>query len=158
MRAEFKTRRIRLIGPVQVSAAQSLLGNVPIDQKKPIECVIREEPTIRSLDQNARMWAGPLRDIADQAWLSGRQFNDELWHEHFKKEFLPDENKLSPDELALRVKDPENYRKFGVDPGGDRVCIGSTTQLTKFGFGEYLTQIEAVGAELGVQFSASPNE
>ncbi len=96
------------------------------------------------------MWAGPLRDIAEQAWIEGRQHSAEVWHEYFKRELLPEE--FDPE----RCK--ENYAKWAYDPGGERVLIGSTTQLTVKGFAEYLTAIEAFGAALGVMFSASPNE
>jgi len=63
---------------------------------------------------------------------------------------------MSPEDLERRVKNPDGYRKFSIDPGGNRVLIGSTTQLTTFGFSEYLTQVEAHGASMGVQFTASP--
>lgn len=32
----------------------------------------------------------------------------------------------------------------------------AVTQLTKFGFGEYMDQVQAFGAALGVQFSVAP--
>jgi hypothetical protein len=38
------------------------------------------------------------------------------------------------------------------------MLVGSTTQLTKPGFALYLTQVEAFGGNMGVEFSASPNE
>ena len=40
------------------------------------------------------------------------------------------------------------------DPAGERVLIGSTTQLTTLGMSRYIEQIEAYGAsELGVRFT-----
>ena len=121
---------------------------------KPLEVVIQEERKARSLDQNALMWAGPLREIAEQAWVDGQQFSAEVWHEHFKLEFLPDESALGAEDLAARVKNPATWRKWRYTPAGVRVLVGSTTELSKFGFSEYLTQVEAYGASLGVQFSA----
>lgn len=126
------------------------IRNLPLDEAKPLEVVIREPVKVRGLDANARMWAGPLRDISEQAWIEGRQHSAEVWAEYFKRHLLPE------------VFDPsmckEGYSKWAYDPDGDRILIGSTTQLTVKGFAEYLTAIEAFGASLGVLFTASPNE
>ena len=152
-RPDFITRRYRLIGRAQVEAVRAMLMHVPVDVNKPLEVVIQEEKKARSLDQNALMWAGPLREIAEQAWVDGQQFSAEVWHEHFKLEFLPDESALGAEDLAARVKNPATWRKWRYTPAGVRVLVGSTTELSKFGFSEYLTQVEAYGASLGVQFS-----
>lgn len=126
------------------------IKNLPVDEVKPLEIVIREQIKGRRPDANSRMWAGPLRDIAEQAWIEGRQHSAEVWHEYFKRELLPEEFD------AERCKD--GYVKWVFDPAGERVLVGSSTQLTVKGFAEYLTAIEAFGASLGVLFSASPNE
>lgn len=152
--AKFQTRIYRLIGEDQRRAAAAVLANLPVDHKAPLEVVFREPVKARSLDQNALMWVGPLKDIEEQAWLDGRQFKAALWHEYFKEQYLPDEAELQPDELAKRVKDPEKYQKWGLSPGGKRVLVGSTTELTKFGFSEYLEQMQAEGADLGVRYTA----
>ena len=146
------TTTIRLVGEVQRAAAIARIANLPVDPVKPIEVVFREEKKARTLDANARMWAGTLKDISEQAWVGGRQFSAETWHEFFKREFLPEDIDPSIDVL---VKD--GYRKWDVDPKGQRVLIGSTTQLTVKGFCRYLEQIECYGAELGVMFSESPH-
>ena len=150
----FTTRAHRLLGEDQRRAAAALLGNLPVDAKAPLEVVFREPVKARSLDQNALYWSGPLRDIEEQAWLTGRQFTAAVWHEYFKEQYLPDEAELQPDELAKHVKDPEKYRKWDVSPSGRRVLVGSTTELTKAGFSEYLEQVMAEGADLGVRFTA----
>jgi hypothetical protein len=109
-----------------------------------------EHKDTRSLEQQAAMWF-LLGDISAQVWLEGRQFAPEVWHEHFKQMFLPEED--GPTKRATA-----SYRKWAVLPGGERRLIGSTTALTAFGMGEYLTQLEAWGAGEGVRFSANPNE
>jgi len=152
LRPKFQTRRIRIIGVDQRDLAVALIQNMPIDPHRPILVTVGEEPKARSLDQNAAYWAGPLREIAEQAWVEGRQYSAEVLHEYFKNRFLPDENTCDRHELELRVKDPANYRKWDSCPDQNIVCIGSTTQLTKFGFGEFMEQVTAFGAKLGVQF------
>ena len=66
-----------------------MIRNAPVDPERPNEVVLREEKKTRKQDQNSLMWAGPLRDIAEQAWVSGRQFGPEVWHEFYKREYLP---------------------------------------------------------------------
>jgi len=144
MRPPFAERKILLIGEQQANLACNLIQNVPIDRDNPLEVVVREKQKVRKLDQNARLWAGPLKDIAEQAWFGGKQFSDVVWHEFFKKEYLPDE--FDP-ELCK-----EDYRKWDYTPIGDKVLIGSTTQLTVKGFAQYLEQVYAAGADLGVMF------
>lgn len=105
----------------------------------------------RTLEQQSLMWIR-LGEIADQAWVGGRQFSAEVWHEHFKREFLPDED--GPTKHCRK-----GYSKWAVMPNGDRTLIGSTTQLTTAGMGEYMEQLQAYGAgELGVRFAPTPAE
>lgn len=149
-RQKFQTRKFLLRGESQRDALIALAQNLPLDPEKPLEAFIREEVKPRKPDQNAAMWAGPLRDIEQQAWLDGRTFKADVWHEHFKREFLPEE--YDPD-LCL-----EGYRKWDYLPTGERVLVGSTTQLKAKGFAQYLMQVEAFGASLGVIYRANPRE
>ena len=132
----------------QVERAISMIRNAPLDAKRPLELVLREEVKARKPDQNALMFAGPIRDIADQAWLDGKQFSGEVWHEYMKRQFLPDQFDA---ELCM-----EGYVKWESDPGGDPVLVGSTKKLTVHGFSLHLEQVFAFGASLGVQFHESP--
>lgn len=145
--SQFTTRRLVLVGDSQRDAAITLLQNVPLG----LEVLIREPVKVRSPDQNALMWTGPLRDISEQAYVGGRRYSAEVWHESLKRDYLPEDD--APD-LCELVKDPLTWRKWDMTPNGERVLIGSTTQLTKKGFSMYLEQVEAYGAMLGVQFSA----
>ena len=74
---------------------------------------------------------------------------------HFKELFLP-ETFQSAEHQAEIAK--EGYRKYDTSPGGKRILVGSTTELTIKGFAIYLQQVEAFGANLGVIYSANPNE
>ena len=134
-------------------AAVLRIQSLPVGGDPILEVVIRERKDRRTLDQNAAMWAGPLKDLAEQAWVNGQQFAAEVWHEHAKREFLPEDD--DPD-LADLVRNPDSYQKWAYTPGGDRVLIGSTTQLTRRGMGEYLYQVFAMGAGLGVLFHEAP--
>lgn len=150
MREPFKPRPFLLRDERVRETLINAVRNLPADAMYPLEVVIREPVKGRKLSQNAVMWAGVLRDISEQAWVQGRRHSAEVWAEFFKRELLPED--FNPEMCK------EGYQKWDVDPGGDRILIGSTTQLTVKGFSEYLTAIEAYGAGLGVLFTASPNE
>lgn len=147
-RPKFEPRRLFLRGQEQVDRAIALIGNAPLDLLRPLEFVLREEVKARKPDQNALMFAGPIRDIAEQAWFDGKQFSALVWHEFFKRTLLPDA--FDP-ELCL-----EGYVKWASDPSGDPVMVGSTKMLTVRGFSQHLEQVFAFGASLGVEFSEPP--
>jgi hypothetical protein len=136
---------IRLVGKPQVEVAINAIQNAPIDSEYPLEVIIRKEQTSRSLSANALMWAGPLNDIAQQAWVHGRQYSALIWHEYFKEQFLP--------EFANPEITKEGYKKYEETPEGKRILVGSTSKLTKHGFSIYMEQIYAYGANLGVRFT-----
>jgi len=129
-----------------------LARNLPIDGT--VEIVIRDKTEIRGLDANALMWVGPLRDIAEQAWVDRKQFLADIWHEFFKALYLPEGDEEDFDTLVKA-----GYRKWDYTPDGKRVLIGSTTQLTKRGMAQYITKIEAYAqTDLGVKLSARPEK
>lgn len=146
-RARFPTRKILVVSPAQLSTAAAVLKTVPVDAANPIEIRIGEQVKGRNKDQNALMWAGPLRDIANQAYVNGQTYSIDVWHEHFKREFLPEE---ADTELTR-----EGYQKWRYLPSGERILKASTGDLTTKGFSIYLEQIYAYGASLGVQFGVS---
>ena len=149
-REKYPTRSIRLAGEAQRDMAAKVLAGAPLDSERPLEFVLREETKARKLDQNAMMWVGPLADIAEQAYVGGRTYTDVVWHEHFKAEYLPEEF----DERYTKA----GYQKWDHKPNGERVLVGSTTQLTVAGFAIYLEKIMADGAGMGVLFHANPRE
>ncbi len=149
----FQTRQIRIVGQMQKDTAIAAIQNLPVLGDKPLVVTIGEERKARGLDANALYWAGPLRSLAEQAWVDGKQYSAEVWHEAMKREFLPE---LDNPEIDRQAK--ESYRKWDYLPNGERVLIGSTTQLTKYGFSLYLQQVEAYGASLGVLFHTRETE
>lgn len=147
----FATRHIILIDEQRRAIAYAAVRNAPLG----IEVVLREPVKVRKPDQNSLMWAGPLRDIAAQAWVDGRQYSAEVWHEHLKRLYLPETH--DPD-LAQLVRSPYAWRKWDYTPDGDLILIGSTTGLTVRGFSQYLEQVYAYGAGLGVLFQTKLEE
>lgn len=144
-RPQLAPRTFRLVDEEVRARILAAVKHLPIDELRPLEVVVREEQKRRRPDANAAMWAGPLRDIAEQAWLDGRQFSAEVWHIFLKRQLLPED--YDP-QLCL-----EGYCKWDIDPAGERVLVGSTTQLTVKGMGEYLEALHAFGASLGVEYS-----
>lgn len=146
-RPKFETRKIRLVSDVQLRTALALLPNLPLDADKPLELVIREEVKARKLDQNGYYWLR-LGEIAAQAWIHSRQFSADTWHEFMKRDVMPEE---------ITTKDGIVRSKWEELPNGERTVI-STTLLERGCFAEYTTAVEAFGANLGVEYSANPNE
>ena len=141
----FKTRIVKLAGKVQLEAVFAILRNLPLGAD--LEVVIRKAVKQRGLPQNAYYWLR-LGEIADQAWVDGRQFSKEVWHEHARQEVMPE---------MVTLKTGEVVSKWVEMPSGKPVVI-STTQLERKCFADYTTAVEAMGSDLGVQFSANPQE
>ena len=150
MRPKYTTRTFLLRDERVRENLLNMVRNLPLDDKKPLQIVVREEVKQRKLDQQALLFAGPMRDLAEQAWLNNRQFSVETWHRFCKEKFLPEE--FDPEQCL------ENYQKWDIDPEENRVLVGSTKQLTVRGYSNYLEQVFAFGAALGVVFHANPNE
>lgn len=139
-------KTIILVGETQRDTASKVLSNMPLDGT--MEIVFRRHKKQRTKDHNAAMWAGMIADIADQAWVSGRQFSKDVWHHYLKREFLPEGNEEDYDKMVMR-----SYRKWDELPNGERTLVGSTTLLTGFGMGRYMEKCEAYATkELGVRF------
>lgn len=146
-------RSYLLRGAVQVDALIALLPHLPLDDKNPIEVLVREEPKKRTLSQNSLMWVGPLKDMEEQGFHDGKQFSADMWHYLFKVMYLPEDG---DPELSQLTRD--GYKKWDYAPNGDRLLVGSTTELTKKGFSQYIEQLYAHGASMGVMFRSSPGE
>lgn len=121
----------------------TVIDNLPADGSMEIEIQPRTEA--RSTSQNAKQWADVLAQISSQAWVAGKQYSPEVWHEHLKRLFLPDSH--DPDLTR------NEYEKWAELPDGSLKCVGSTTKLTKKGFSQYMTQVESYASQdLGVIF------
>lgn len=89
------------------------------------ELVLRPMKSKRSIEQNKRYHA-LLRDLAAVAWIDGRQYSKDAWHEWAKREFIGWED----------------------TPGGGQIGI-STTTLTIEQFGDFMLKIEEWAAANG---------
>lgn len=142
-RDKYRTRSIILLSEQQKEIACAAIRNAPAG----VECLIREPVKARGLDANGYYWLR-LGEIAEQAWLGGRQYSKEVWHHYCGQNIMPEQ---------VVIKDGEIRSKWVEVPSGDPIVI-STTQLERRFFAEYTTAVEAFGASLGVQFSANPHE
>lgn len=104
-----------------------------IKRNKPLRVIVTEEDRKRSTEANARYWK-LLSIIAENAWVDGRKFDKEVWHEMFARMYLPLEEMVLPD--------------------GEIIQRRQTTTALKVGaFSEYMQQVEAYASmELGVEF------
>lgn len=122
-------RRFRIQGEAGLRpafvAAWETARKLASETKGGWEIVLRPLKSKRSLEQNRRYHA-MLRELAEVAWLDGRQYSKEAWHEWIKQEFIGWEDL----------------------PGGRRMGI-STTTLSVDEFGDLMTRIEAWAAANG---------
>lgn len=96
---------------------------------KPLAIEISPEKAKRSREANRRYWV-LLRQISENFWVEGKNYDAECWHEAAKRKFL------------------------GVDdiPTGGTLAK-SSSKLNTAQFYQYTQQVEAWAAsELGVQF------
>lgn len=104
------------------------------DKGEPLRLIVTAEERQRNTQQNRFYWGAILKSISDQAWVEGRQFDKDAWHEYFARKFgVSDELALPDGEIITRRK--------------------STTQMSVGEFSAYLEQIQAYAtSELGVEF------
>lgn len=135
----YQTRKFILLGDRQKTLANAAITHAPLG----LEVIIREPVKSRNNEQNALYWA-ILGEISEQAWIHGKQYNSDVMHEYCKREVMPEE---------ITTKDGEVRSKWLESPNGQPVVI-STTLLSKKCFAEYIYWVQALGAGLGVRFSA----
>lgn len=120
-------RKFVLSSPAVRDRAQAFVGELPISDR-PLEVVIRQHHSKRSLDQNARYFA-ILAIIGAELG-----YGSEELHEAFKREFLPHRTIMLGNQ--------------------QHVVSASSARLTVRDFGEYMDRIEAWAAQQGIQLPA----
>jgi hypothetical protein len=106
-----------------------------VDQGAPLRVIITAEERKRNVEQNRFYWGVVLREIADHAWVGSKQYDSDVWHEFFARQFgVCDEMTLPDGAIVTRRK--------------------STTKMTVGEFSDYLTAVQAYATtRLGVEFA-----
>lgn len=73
-----------------------------LESNAELEVCIRPYKSKRSVEQNRRLWA-IYGKLADEAWVNGRRYSAETWHEYCKGMFLGYELKAMPDGTELKT-------------------------------------------------------
>lgn len=105
------------------------------DRERPLRVIITEEEAKRRLEQNRFYWGAVITTISEQAWIGGRQFCKDAWHEFYARKYGPCEDITLPDgEVVMRRL--------------------STSDMKVSEFAEYVEKVQADAAmELGVEFT-----
>lgn len=100
----------------------------------PLRLIVTAEEKKRNEAQNKFYWGAVLKQIAEQGWVNGRQFDKDTWHEYFARMYGVCEDVTLPDgEIVSRRK--------------------STTQMSVGEFSAYTASVQAYAAnQLGVSF------
>ena len=102
----------------------------------PLRIIISTQEEKRREQQNKYYWAVVIRSIADQAWVDGKRFSGEVWHEHVARMFGILKDVTLPDSIVIQKR-------------------LSTTEMTVKEFSEYIENVTAWGAsELGIRYPA----
>lgn len=103
-------------------------------REKPLQVTVAEYRESRTVAQNAKLHA-LLQEIADNAWVDGKQFDMETWKEFFRRRMIGSEETVLPDgEIIER----------GI----------STTTLDVVEFSTLIEKIQAYAAtDLGLELS-----
>lgn len=73
-----------------------------LEANEELEVCIRPYNSKRSVEQNRRLWK-IYGELADKAWVNGRRYSAETWHEYCKGYFLGFELKAMPDGTELKT-------------------------------------------------------
>lgn len=106
------------------------------DQGQPLEVKVTVWKPQASDAQRSLIWV-INEQIAQQAWVRGRKFDAETWHEHAKRELLPEKN-------------ARGIEKWRVLANGERCLHMSTESLNREEKAEYIDKLLAFAGSLGV--------
>jgi hypothetical protein len=93
-------REFTLRGPSEAGAMLNFVkSNAKAFAEKgaPLRVIVTEDEMDR-LDEQIRYYFGVvIKALAEQAWVEGRQFSKEAWHELMARKFLPGKEIVMPD-------------------------------------------------------------
>jgi hypothetical protein len=132
-------REFKVTGEQSIAAINSIIQSnwKPMNESgTPLFVIITSTEEKRRAQQNKYYWAVVIRSIAEQAWVGGKQFSTEAWHELFAQMY--------------------GVHKDVTLPHGEVVTKRlSTTEMKVREFSEFTEKVTAYGAlELGVRFPA----
>ena len=108
-----------------------------VEQGTPLAVRVYEYASKASDEQRALIWV-VMAQVADQAWIGGRQFDAETLHEHAKRLLLPEET-------------AKGKKKWCVLPNGERALAIGTEDLDRKEKTAYIDALMAwAAAELGI--------
>ncbi|GFM00164.1 TPA: recombination protein NinB [Neisseria gonorrhoeae] len=67
-----------------------------------LEITIRPRKSKRSVEQNRRLWK-IYGELADKAWVDGRRFDANTWHEYCKGVFIGFDIRDMPDGTEVKI-------------------------------------------------------
>ena len=104
------------------------------DDGRPLRVILTSSDRKRSGEANAFYWGFLLEQIAEQAWVEGRQYSKDVWHEYFAQMYA------EHIEIPLPDGSIHSRRK-------------STSEMKADEFSDYLKKVESHAAtELAVRF------
>nr|DAR66794.1 MAG TPA: protein NinB [Caudoviricetes sp.] len=92
--------KIQNMRPLMTTIWNNLQGW--LKESPDLEISIRPYKSKRSTEQNRRLWK-IYGELADKAWVNGRRYSAETWHEYCKGMFLGYELKAMPDGSELKT-------------------------------------------------------
>lgn len=103
-------------------------------EKTPLFLIATTAEEKRRAQQNKYYWSCVIRSIAEQAWVGGRQYSAEAWHEQMARTY-------------------GQFKDVTLPDGEVVVKRLSTTEMSVKDFAKYTEQVTAYGAtELGIKF------
>lgn len=123
-----------------------LRHNAPaaIDAGEPLEATVRvHKPHASDAQHNTIRLIN--EQIARHAWIRGRQFDHDCWHEHIKRELLPEVNS-------------RGKKKWRYLPDESRELAMGTTDLNREEKSAYIDAQMAYAASLGVTVEIQARE
>lgn len=106
------------------------------DDKTPLFLICTTAEEKRRAQQNKYYFGAVIRSIAEQAWINGKQFSAEAWHEQMARTY-------------------GTFKDVTLPDGEVVVKRLSTTEMSVKDFAKYTEQVTVYGAtELGIRFPA----
>lgn len=106
------------------------------ERKTPLRVIVTEDEQDRLDTQIAFYFGVIIKGLAEHAWVDGKQFSKEAWHEYLAQQFLPTKEVVLPSGEIIQ-------RRQSIARG--HIGVKAMTA--------YITQVQAYAAtEFGIEF------